>query len=361
MERLRQLKTLLKRTLIELNLFQVYPSDDRSVRHQRAATRLYILIILSVCTILVLYSSLSVETYQETVGTPTEFQFNDLRLLHSTSLQCACSSVSIPYHVFLTIEPHYHQICSSYFLSEAWLSWLDSLSDISTFNLDFRTDASSHFNMLAILCTQAENTITDALQQFLQQTYVTAQVVPKQLFEPQATAFINDWRVATTSDYARTFLLVIAMQYGYHLATVYSNFVPSISDSGKFTLDLYQSYDNNCSCLLPASCNSPMSMYHTNDVYGVTIFQWAVASHFYSGCFKVQALLASTLECFYNESCMNHLFIYISSEPVTPYVLLDANISQANDTVESIVKQLFVANWSSNINFSAYYQYCAPY
>ena len=364
-DRLRQLRTLLKRTVIELNLFKVYPTDRRQLYQQRLVTRFYIAIVLSTCVTLTLHSSFKREIYREKVQNPTQSQFVYFQSLNLTSLRCPCSSISVSYNIYLSVEPHYHQICSSDFISPAWLSWLDTIaSRVEVQFSDFTRVAVSHFHILAFLCEHANKTITDAREQLLQETYVTEQAVSEELFESQTAALIESWKMTTIKKFLQTPQLIQGIQHGNHLVAALYNIAPSLDVSGKLQMDSYQSHTDRCLCLLSASCNLPMTVSNFNidnpDIYD-TFF---IVPNFFTGCSPVEAMLVSTLQCFYRQDCMDDLMRALNKTgqtiPNTTYVLLNKYQSQENETIRSVVNRLFVNNWSHTVSYTAYYQACLP-
>ncbi|UJR22279.1 hypothetical protein I4U23_025339 [Adineta vaga] len=366
MDRLYQLKMLLKRTLIELNLFKIYPSDVRQIRHQHVATWLYIVILLSTCVILTCYSCIISETYHEIVKYPTQSQFSNLLSLYPVSLQCPCSSISIPYNTFLNLEPQYHQVCSSDFVSTAWLAWLNEISSSTANYADFRNNGPAYFHILALLCKEAIKTVTNALQQFLQEKYITAQVVSQQVFASQIAAFISSWKVATMNNFLRPFQLISAIQQGNHLGATFSNVLFSITDSNEFQVDSVESLYKNCSCLLLRSCLAQMRIYHQPAGEDYYLILTPVVG-LVAGCFQVEALLTSTLDCFYRKNCLDIMFHFVkmvvSDTRNITVTSLDPSLNDVSETIESLVKRLFVDSWydsSSNNSFSAYYQACSP-
>ena len=85
------------------------------------------------------------------------------------------------------------------------------------------------------------------------------------------------------------------------------------------------------------------------------------------GCTPSESFLVSTLECFYDSSCIrlihemanyNNNNTYITSVP-NP---LDAIISRfpVNMTVIDLVDRLFVERWSTIMTYSSYFELCAP-
>ncbi|CAF3872057.1 unnamed protein product, partial [Rotaria sp. Silwood1] len=64
-------------------------------------------------------ATLSVQTISQTVASPTQEQYEKLLKQYSQTLQCPCTTISIPYEDFLRVASIYHQVCSSDFI-QSW-------------------------------------------------------------------------------------------------------------------------------------------------------------------------------------------------------------------------------------------------
>ncbi len=355
---------MLKRVLIELNLFKINSNDDNDqsqIRYQRITTRLYIGFLGLSLVILTLYLVLIPQIYVKTIEDQTPAKFSHYYSLYPSSLQCACSNISIPYRVFLTVEPYYHQMCSSDLVSLTWLEFL-SYSYLGAFYMpnpiQYANSAASQFLLLKKLCTVAKQTIDNSLEQFLSQTFITSQVVSEKTFENQVTAFIKEWKTLMINSFLRTLRLVQATQYGDHLAASGSNSYFDVNvTSNTFILNSSMDYDP-CNCMLSRSCRSLMRVY--------TVWEFTPAYQFdipgfFMGCFRLEALLNSTLECFYNQTCMDMVNAVVI-EPCCKgnFTALDATLNSPNESIDSVVNKLFVDKWSQKISFENYFTACAP-
>lgn len=362
----------MKRFLLELNLFTKNSISDRHVRQQQIATRAYIALVSFAFAILALYSSLNSEIYQEVVNNPTLAQFSLLRSQYPTSLQCPCSSISAEYSAFLTVEPHYHQICSSNFISTSWIAYTNEGIRNNEFYdpEDYRQNAGSLFQLLATFCQQAQQTINDALQLFLKEHFVTSDVISEDLFKAQTNKFIEDWQFNTMNSFFRPLQLIRNVQQGNQIMTPTYNFnLGFISDFGfvSVTSKEYEIIANEtspdstfCLCSISTFCRKLMPIRDLNISTGLYQFRLYVPN-FYIGCFRIEAMFMSTLECFYSETCINTLasFMLPNAHNVT-WVPLNDSQNPANEMLESIITRLFVDDWSNRTSFSDYYIVCAP-
>jgi hypothetical protein len=370
MNRLRRIPSMLKRTLLELNLFksEVTDSNDQSqIRYQRQATRLYIILLALSLIIFTLYVFLTPQRQVETVNNPTAANFSDLQSRYNSSLLCTCSNIYVPYNVFLTIEPHYHQICSSDLVSKTWLNNLGLYSQLPQIFtrgsggkvLYYAFNGVSQFLLLKVLCSQSNQTINNSLQEFLNRKLVTTQAISKNLFELQATTLIEDWKVITIKNFLRTLQLIRVTQHGNHLAAADSNsrfYVKMMLSKSLVNSSVY--YDK-CNCMVNASCHSPMLVVNEKlSVFG-PLFE---IPGFFMGCFRLEALLSSTLECFYNQTCMDIVNAKTYSLLRLPFnfTALNATRNSPNESIYSVASQLFVDKWSNYSSFNNYYTACAP-
>ncbi|UJR18486.1 hypothetical protein I4U23_005392 [Adineta vaga] len=79
---------------------------------------------------------------------------------YKDTLSCPCSTMSIPLKNFVSHTINYHPLCSSHFVSQQWIEAL-YLKDASTYGTgDFRSTASSQFQLLASLCSISQDTVS---------------------------------------------------------------------------------------------------------------------------------------------------------------------------------------------------------
>jgi hypothetical protein len=185
-----------------------------------------------------------------------------------------------------------------------------------------------------------------SLQQFFNQPLVTTHIISENLFEFQAIRLIKDWKVITINNFLRTLQLIRITQHGNHLAAAHTNLRFDVSKaSNRFHVNSLVNY-NHCNCMLSASCHSPMGVFRTTG-FGDE-FQSHIPGYF-GGCFRLEALLNSTLECFYNQTCVDQMYAEFQGwHCEANSTALDDTRNSPNESIYSIVKQLFVDDWSHN-------------
>ncbi|CAF3953325.1 unnamed protein product, partial [Rotaria sp. Silwood1] len=373
--RLRNFISYIKNTMEELNMFSNHSRDLSRVRHGRIASRLYIILFTVFISVLIVYTSLSVQTISQTVASPTQEQYEKLLKQYSQTLQCPCTTISIPYEDFLRVAPIYHQVCSSDFIQSWWYQSLLPLN-VSDLSLEFLPSVSSYFQTLSAFCEIANLTIVDAIRQFSLTLFVNAQVLPYDLFVLQTNSLITIFLNLTRADFRHTMSLLNAVfQANQYVSSMMTNtwlgkyYIPEfeLSELGPIrisstSMGAEDQNGNFCDCVLDSTCN-------LDNMVQINI----LTNNFYSelpgihpGCFIVNTVLRSSLICWYNNSCINKLQSLLNEAGMRNILhinALDPHLSSryTPDTLtNTIFNEIMVEQWNSSISYRNFYQKCHP-
>ena len=357
LDRLHHLALWVKQRISQLNLFESRLSWNSDERRQTEiiTTRLYV-VLLSLCiTIASIYTSSIFQTEVFTVKNPSKATFDEINKNPSWSptLACPCQNLTIPYRRFVQISPRFHQICSSDFVSSdhQWIKLFSPFLFDDTYPYDgFRRFITPQFRALASLCTIANGTVTDALSAFMSSALISEQAMSMDTVQSQITSAVAQFELSTTRAFTMTFNHVKDMVTG--------NRVISSSLSNWYFADTYglvpftnvpRSYGNGtCLCDKSPTCSAP-----------AWIDQWVIPG-FRVGCYPVESLLQSTLECLYDIECINQIIPNDTRSSIA-FQALDKALSSSTVTVESLVDTLMRSDgWKLNINYDHYYSACAP-
>ncbi|CAF3828722.1 unnamed protein product [Rotaria sp. Silwood1] len=125
-----------------------------------------------------------------------------------------------------------------------------------------------------------------------------------------------------------------------------------------------------CSCLINNTCVHQAGIYnwtgrrgvHSGTIFGDLTFDpplLLTIPGLMVGCLPYNSLFRSTLECFYNQSCIDQIQIFINGlSLVTP---LSLSCFKQNTTVSDLFDNLFIESWNEKINFTGYFQVCSPH
>ncbi len=353
-----------QKSKVFLQNFNLFPSippsiDEHQLRQERISTRLFLFLLISSLTILLLYTSLINVTQTVSVKGPTIIQYSQLYSTYSQTLTCPCSKISINYNTFIQINYTLHQVCNSIFVTKYWIDYLaTSIGSAITYFDDFRTTGTLTFQALSAFCELINQTIVNRLIEFYSTQYVSASVTSPQLFQLQTQSFISQFISTMTNDFLLSLSTIRdTTQSNGLLSGTASNYI-IYTLSGQIYAYTYTRVYGNCICIYSSMCASQCNIY---DYPNYTVL--FPVPGIYTGCYVIESLLQSNLECFYNQTCINKLqsyFAYSSSMNITA---LDTSLSSRyleNSTIEDLLDQLMVEEWNSSIIYENYFNECEP-
>jgi hypothetical protein len=260
------------RFLIELNLFSDDPfwSSTLTYREQIVSTRLFIILLSIFVSVVMIYTSLTVQTHEKTF---TKFSISDFERLekeYRNTINVPCSSVSIEYNKFLELSPKYHEVCKSVFVSSKWISSLFLLNATSHNILDYRTFSFSQFRSLRLLCRIARQSVKDAHRTFNSTNLINLHLYSRIQFNEIASVLSNNLQTNVLNNERRTVNIVstITGQNRLFSALRTNYYIQSVPGSRSYTtfngayLDPNQT-EGFCDCRLKGNqCSYPAGAFY---------------------------------------------------------------------------------------------------
>ena len=343
-----------KTYLQQLNLFKSDSHNESTIQTERRSTRLYFVLLIGSMITLTFYYSISTMREQIIIKYPTFTEYSNMR--NQSSLQCICSMIAVKYGEFIQLEPTYHQVCDSDFVSNEWIhhlfihyeqSWNNSILS------DFFRIAVFQFKTLRSLCQLAKETIAHDIQSFQQTSLIQSQLISQGIFENKIDSVVSEFLDMTPKLFLRTLHFIQDIQAQSLLFTgaavtsiqpkYRSIFITDGSNVPYYGIEYHFSDGSTCTC----------SSSTATTCIGPATFEQSIVIGFKTGCYMMSALLKSTLEAFYNQTFVNML--HNSSEI---FKKLDAPVS--NLTIELLLSGMFITHWSNVASFEQYFNSCAP-
>jgi hypothetical protein len=360
-EQLGHFFSKIKRYISTFNVFPSVPptTDAYELQNERISTRLFIILLTIILTILLLYTSLVSVTKTVNTKNPALAEYSELYAAYSQTLTCPCTTISINYEEFLHVDYSFHQVCNSIFVTKNWIDFLATLNEDGTvYPKDFRWTGTYTFQGLSAFCDLINTTISDSLIRFYSSQYVGISVIPLESFHLQAQSLIDQFILSTTN----AFLLSLSMIRGIIqgnalLSALHTNYDLLISDDNK-TIFSSPQYYFDCNCDASPTCGYLSAIY--NHDTAETLF---IVPGVYTGCYIIESLLQSTLECFYNQTCIRELRSYLISTSLITSPALNSSLPTqyfTNSTIEDLVDHLMVEQWNSSQMYDGYYNACQP-
>ncbi|CAF1043789.1 unnamed protein product [Adineta ricciae] len=358
--------------LKQLNLFKKFDAtrnDPYELQTSRIATRFFLIVFLLTMCILVIYVLVSVRTQSFTILQPSQSTFENLHMKYSSEVKCACKQSFISYESFISLLPEYHPVCSSLFVSSAWLASLSSANwlDTSFSFKDFRATGIVIFQVIKTLCSYAEIIIRNSWQNFKQSLYVTEFALSKSEIIEEIQGIISQFQSGTIADFKQN-LDTIRLHTINTLSTSMVNGGPGsyklLNTTDTYIDFQYISADwDECSCALTDDCIVPMVFYeYPNSLSPYSPILLFNVPGLFVGCFAIRSTFHSSLECFYNETCLSTIETMIRSNRSISVVSLNQSQTRysPNSSIETIFNELILEKWGTKIEYDRYYEVCAP-
>ena len=288
-----------------------------------------------------------------TILAPTMEQYSQLQFAYFDTLKCSCTQFAIDYSRFIYIQPTFHQICSSIFVSQVWISSLNTPHASTLFLNDFRMTSPYVFQTLSKLCELAQMAVLNNLNQFYSNQYVSISLLPTELFQTQTTLQIQQFIHSVTENFLFIFSMIhSSISNNVLLSALHTNYRQYVQNNSVFSMG---SEYNGCSCAISSACTVQSAIYQYPQ--GPKLFD---IPGFYTGCYVIESLLRSNLQCFYDQTCLDQLQTYLSS-PI-PMSSLNSSTSRfsRNSSIGDLLHELMIEGWESRISYTHYYEACQP-
>lgn len=211
------------------------------------------------------------------------------------------------------------------------------------------------------MCKHSIQTVEDSIKQFHNSLFITSELLSENDFYLRLNSSTEKKKKSIRKKFTDLFFLIRSINHGNAFVSMYgTNFQYSSTwfSNGEYYPYIYSEaiiYDNQCSCGLQANCTTEANFFLKNSskilIKGLKI-----------GCTPSESLHVSTLECFYDQSCLNLIQQYTYSINSTIIIPLSITMSQflINTTVSELIDHLFVEQWIISFNYSSYYKQCLP-
>ena len=364
-------------TIRNLNLFKSGSTDRVVIHREILTTRLFLILFTIAFIVLFSYTLTSERTITETIEKPTLATFNRLEKKYLNSLSCPCARISIPYGLFVQTKPLFHQVCSSDFVSQAWIDFTFQVDIDLVWPMDIRTSLSAIWQTISTFCQSAENTVDDAMKEFAGDALISSTVFSETFLKINTQTALESSRQKAIDRFTTDLNVIRTIT---HINGFMSGLLTNFVGLTRFLIDLLPIFvtlwksryqlpgsDDACYCHYAPTCQTPAGLYEykntnrffvidLNDMIPIITFPGIMFD-----CLPSQMTFASSLECFYNVSCINMLLAIYQAT---------MNISVLNETITSrfpptmllkqITDELFLETIFNATSFDAYYEECAP-
>ncbi|CAF4078323.1 unnamed protein product [Adineta steineri] len=355
------------------------PEEPTTVlKKQKYTTWLYILFLM--VSLYILFYIALIKPQSRTITEPyiTPDIFNQLYIKYPTDLKCLCSNVTLSYETFVSQKITFHPVCSSIFVSEKWIKALYFLNASQYGAWDFRTIANSQFQLLAKFCLLSGQIVQQNRIDIDKNEFVTINLLSEEQVHTQVNTTVEyfknsaSFRIISFLNYYRT-----NTQADYHISALNTNLLIIASvfaDSSDVKLwrspiTRYFGESPGGTCEKDNPMVTTTFVLYPREWFTIEMRQQLIQWHgftymqgFFAGCTPLEGLLESTLDCLYDIKCVELLIDYFPTLNQLNISLMDSILvpPKQNKSVYDHLSDLFIDEWSININYSKYYDECAP-
>jgi hypothetical protein len=305
-----------------------------------------------------------------TIQSPSLTTFIELDNQYPLTLNCPCNQTISEYHQFIFhLKPQYNEICSSDFISPRWIDvQLIKSPNRLLYTNDIQYQSPIHFQLLSTLCHVANQTVDDHLQSFYQTKFITNQVLKPSSFQTRIDSIIDQFKRTLPESYQRTIQVMTAnSEINQFIVPLNSMFKYSHPDYRLTPVLHVYDYKVQCGSSPRDFCTCiPLS---SNECVLQTIIVDRTRTEIIPGMiqtvFPLRSVLLSTLQCFYNETCLSKIKSLIDSTvSSTNFSTLRLSLLSGNETqydrIEMLANQLFIQSWTNQSSYESYFNQCHP-
>ncbi|UJR06971.1 hypothetical protein I4U23_011259 [Adineta vaga] len=354
-------------TIFSLNLFHVRDFSSNITRESaqglgRWSTRLYIGLFILINFIFILHNVIESETTTNSYDQPSISEYHHLVEIHGEKLQCSCSNIASKYETFIQIQPKHYEICTSPFVSDQWQMNVTRklISDLFTYEKnDYRVFLLAHLKFLQGLCRNSMEVVKNVIDQFNSTLLITKKLLAKKEFDESINHIVEQTKSNVPIEFINLFSLLLIVYHGNAFISKYQSNYKYVFPWDHFNKVYAPTepmiYDNNCTCGLTSNCTTQAGFFNqTNSMDFIPV------QGLKTGCLPSESFRLSTLECFYNQSCLNLIQQYTNSTGIISSLSFSTNESLINKTVNELMNDLFVESWLINIDYLSYFNQCLP-
>ncbi|CAF1440744.1 unnamed protein product [Didymodactylos carnosus] len=268
------------------------------------------------------------------------------------------------------------------------MQWINNVEyDVSLLVItnedDFRQIASVAFQLLSKLCELTQEAVSYQLDIFNLTKFISVNVISKTFFESQAVKTIITFKQTIINSFKRSLLLIQSTTQGNTLMSYlltntvlvaahpleYASYEDYIYDYDR----IYNTTTNeSCGCIETRSCFQQPAIYSINSPYYDNHYYCYVSSNIaliwripgiYVGCYIVDAVLHSDLQCFYDQTCLSSLLNAIQYPLNNNVTLLNSSLTtryNTTTTIGELVQNLMIEQWNNKTSHEFYFNTCQP-
>lgn len=270
--------------------------------------------------------------------------------------------MAVSYRSFLNIQPIFHQLCSSDFVQQDWIDHLTSLDiDLSD---DFTYLGALIFRSLTAFCHSTNQTVANALDKFLANPLINEEMLEQDRFQQQIQATLESFRLSTELSYSQQIWSLANATKINQIMSLLMGDVYIYIDQRTGAIFTYNHLYNNgtCTCSIDRSCFEPLTLTDRRLLSNSSSTPFTIPGLFQS-CLVREATRRSSLQCFYDITCLNTIETYLQAPRPLNHSLRPLSLSAHHrfhplSTIDELLRSLMIEQWTNTTSYRQYFDHC---
>lgn len=218
-----------------------------------------------------------------------------------------------------------------------------------------------------MFCRLSRIQVSDILASFYSESLLSLNLLSRINFKAQVSADTNRFRTNALQLFQTRTQIISQLIAGSFLTnSLHSSTIPLVFSPLEQNINvqtslirLKQEDGSYCNCTVSFSCEAPtLEISASNSSRLNTSF---VIPGLRLRCMPIDTCLQSSLECFFNQTCIDMIVSYIPiALNYNTMVLSASSRFHAETKVEALAFQLMVEDWGFNTTYEKYFDKCAP-
>ena len=367
-ERLRSAMDWIRLQMIELNLFRTATTRTDPFEQQtgKISTRAYIILMFASMAVLLVYNASRTEVRTFEIHNPSSAAFEQIHRKYPSSLQCPCTRLAVPYRSFVSINPQFYPVCSSRYISWDWLYVVLGTYSYGDFRLstDYLLGTQYIFSAMLSVCSLADTTLSNAWRLFGDSSLVTSRIVSNAELMQRTQLALDQFKSNTIADFKQALAHVQSQtRSSFSSASTARRLATNQWMNSSSRIDFYSMPSNSteCSCVFDSACRRPIGFYSYPDETSDGAQLQFYLPNFFLGCSIMESLMASTFECYFNETCTKAVNAKLHFDRAPRIRIFQRNSTRfAPETnVSTIADALMLEEWQDTVDYEQYFTLCA--
>ena len=294
------------------------------------------------------------------VSNPTLETYQTLYTKYNTQLRCSCKYLAINFYEITRGRFTLHQICSHDLVETKWLNRMLNIYRQGSFlSDDFPSLAPLMFQGIKSFCQLANKTIVERLDRFYQEQSVNAYLLSETVFHSEQKILANALKLSISRDFSSVINLIQGVTTANLIMSGLQTDHKVLTSRRISVLTVSPRNYSGSSCFINHDVVEPLGF--KNRTTGVLYY---VVPGMFKGCYPMDGLLYSTLECFYSEDCL----YAVMSRSTLPFAHYPSTIDSSstsryliNSTLKDLLGQAMIENWEWIAMYDTFYNKCQPY